>query len=91
MNEWEVVGVLAALAALISGIAAPMLKLNASIVRLDTTLKSNTEQIKEFKRDNHEAHEEMYRRLNRTEKDIERHEGLLECHSKFIERLGDRE
>lgn len=91
MNEWEVVGVLAALAALISGIAAPMLKLNASIVRLDTTMKSSTKELDKIESENHSAHKHIYSRLSRAENDLAEHKTTLKGHEDRLNKLENKE
>ena len=87
MTQWEVVGVIIALIGLISAIVTPVLKLNSSVVKLDTTMKLLTEQMDNFRKDNREAHHDIYSRLDRKGKILERHETMLVSHEKRISEL----
>lgn len=85
MTEWEVVGVIIALIGLITAIVAPILKLNSSVVTLNTTAKFLTDEMREFREGNHEAHRDIYGRLDKKGKILERHETQLKSHEKTLQ------
>lgn len=84
MTEWEVVGVIVTLIGLIAAIVAPILKLNSSVVTLNTTAKFLTDEMREFREGNHEAHRDIYGRLDKKGKILERHEAQLASHEKTL-------
>lgn len=85
MTEWEVVGVIVTLLGLITAIVAPILKLNSSVVTLNATANFLTDEMREFREGNHEAHRDIYGRLDKKGKILERHETQLESHEKTLE------
>lgn len=75
MTEWQVVGVISALAVLFSGIAAPIIKLNGNIVRMTEAMEDIEKSLlrledvdNKLRADNRQSHKEFYDRLDRAEK-----------------------
>lgn len=60
MQEWDVVGVIAALLALLGLIIAPIVKLTQAITRLTTTMETLKLSVEEINAKNHSAHENLW-------------------------------
>lgn len=60
MQEWDVVGVIGALAALLGLIIAPIVKLTQAITRLTTTMESMKHSVEDLATKNHTAHENLW-------------------------------
>ena len=60
MQEWDVVGVLAALAALFGLIIAPIVKLTQAITRLTATMENLKQSMEDLTTNNQTAHESIW-------------------------------
>ena len=60
MQEWDVFGVIAALAALFGLIIAPIVKLTQAITRLTATMDNLKQRKEELTTNNHNAHESLW-------------------------------
>lgn len=60
MQEWDVVGVIAALAALFGLVIAPIVKLTQAITRLTTTMENLKQSVEELTTNNRAAHESLW-------------------------------
>ena len=60
MQEWDVVGVIAALFALLGLIIAPIVKLTQAITRLTTTMENLKHSVEDLAAKNHTAHENLW-------------------------------
>jgi len=60
MQEWDVVSVIAALAALFGLIIAPIVKLTQAITRLTATMDNLKQSVEELTTKNHTAHESLW-------------------------------
>ncbi len=60
MQEWDVVGVIAALAALFSMIIVPIVKLTHAITKLTTTMESMEKSVADLTTNNRSAHERIW-------------------------------
>ncbi|MEN6338714.1 MAG: hypothetical protein ABFD03_01165 [Clostridiaceae bacterium] len=60
MQEWDVVGVIAALFALFSAMVAPMIKLTRAITRLTTIMENMEKSVGELTVNNRGAHERIW-------------------------------
>ena len=65
--EWTVVGVIIALAGLIGGITAPVVKFNTAVTRLSVVVDSLDKAIAQFATDNKEEHCEIWEAVERCE------------------------
>ena len=78
MTEWQVVGVIIALAGLVSGVVAPIVKLNTTIIKLTTIVDGLAKQLSEMANKSSATHRDLYSRVNDHEKRIV----VLEDHDK---------
>ena len=60
MQEWDVVGVIAALVALISAVIAPIVKLTHAIARLTTAWRTWKKGAEQLAANNRNAHERIW-------------------------------
>ena len=60
MQEWDVVGVIAALAGLFGLIIAPIVKLTQAITRLTATMDNLKQSVEELTTNNQNAHENLW-------------------------------
>ena len=60
MQEWDVVGVIAALIALFATIVAPIVKLTHAITKLTTTMENMEKNVEELTANNRCAHERLW-------------------------------
>ena len=61
MQEWDVVGVLAALAALFGLVIAPIVKLTQAITRLTATMENLKQSMEDLTTNNQTAHESLWK------------------------------
>ena len=80
MSEWGVVGVLAALVGLFFTVGGPILKLNSTMTRLDSSLRFQSREIAANKADNDETHRELRQTLSE-------HDRVLRQQDKDIDRI----
>lgn len=60
MQEWDVVGVIAALVALFAAIITPMIKLNTTITKLNSSIDNLGEKMNDINCENKKQHDELY-------------------------------
>ena len=60
MQEWEVVGVIAALVALFTAVVTPMIKLTLAIAKLTTTMEQLEKNLECLTTGNRAAHERLW-------------------------------
>ncbi|NLI54679.1 MAG: hypothetical protein GX417_10240 [Clostridiales bacterium] len=60
MQQWDVVGVIAALIALFSTMVAPIVKLTHAITKLTTTMENMEKNVEELTANNRSAHERIW-------------------------------
>lgn len=77
MTEWGVVGVIVALVGLITGIAAPLIKLNTSITRLNTVLDNVEQRIEKDAKKNDQSHDRLWRKNEEQDATLNDHEQRL--------------
>ena len=80
MTEWGVVGVIIALAGLFLTVGGPVLKLNSTMTRLDSSLRFQSREIAANKADNDESHRELRQTLAE-------HDKVLRQQDKEIDRI----
>lgn len=78
MTEWQVVGVIIALVGLVSGVVAPIVKLNTTIIKLTTIVDGLAEKFASLSTKNSATHKDLYNVVN----DHERRIVVLEDHDK---------
>lgn len=81
MNEWGVVGVIAALVALGTAIVAPLIKLTKAITALTINVSAMQQTIEGNKADNKASHDRLWRRSDEHEERLSDHEtriGIIE-------------
>ena len=72
MSEWTIVTVIASLVGLFVAIGKPILSLNTAIVKLQGTLDTLMDQLRDLRKDNAEEHEKFDARLDAVEKKVAR-------------------
>jgi len=77
MTEWTVVTVVAALAALITAVAKPLIKLNGSISRLTEAVNQLESKIAALTEKNAESHARLWRKSDEQDRQISAHETQL--------------
>lgn len=77
MQEWDVVGVIAALTALFAAVVAPIVRLTRAITRLTATMESLEKSMDSLTIDNRGAHEQLWRHAHELDKTIGDHEARL--------------
>ncbi len=70
MTEWGVVGVLAALVALATALAGPMLKLNTTMTRLAVLVEELTDKLAAFERANSAGHARLEGGISRLREEL---------------------
>lgn len=70
MNEYTIVTVIAALVGLFLSIGKPIINLNTAITKLQATLDSLMDQVKDLRKDNAEEHKGFNDTLDNHEKRI---------------------
>lgn len=76
--EWETFGSVAAVLAVLVGIATPIIKLNANITKLNTLLEMVNKEMEQVKEDNANSHGRIWSRLDQQEKELGGHETRLQ-------------
>lgn len=61
--EWQVVGVLITLLGLLTAVVTPVVRLNSSITKLNTTMEHITKEVDGLKTDNHGSHERLWDKM----------------------------
>ena len=74
MQEWDVVVVIAALAALFSTIIVPIVKLTHAIAKLTSTMESMEKSVADLIANNRSAHERIWDRTHEQEQKLCEHE-----------------
>ena len=74
MQEWDVVGVIAALAALFGMVVAPIIKLTNAITRLTTTMENLKKSVEDLTVNNHAAHENLWQHAREQDARLGDHE-----------------
>ena len=77
MQEWDVVGVIAALTALFAAVVAPIVRLTRAITRLTATMESLEKSMDSLTADNRGAHEQLWQHAREQDKTIGDHEARL--------------
>lgn len=67
MTEWTVVTVIVGLVGLFLSVGTPIIKLNANIVRLQSTLDNLCKEFSESKESNAKSHERIFTKLDEHE------------------------
>jgi len=77
MQEWDVVGVIAALIALFSTVVAPMIKLTLAIAKLTTTMEQLEKNMDCLMAGNSPAHERIWDHAREQSVQISDHEARI--------------
>ncbi len=77
MQEWDVVGVIAALIALFSTVVAPMIKLTLAIAKLTTTMEQLEKNMDCLMAGNSAAHERIWDHAREQSVQISDHEARI--------------
>ena len=77
MQEWDVVGVLAALAALFGLVIAPIVKLTQAITRLTATMENLKQSMEDLTANNQTAHESLWQNARELGTQINDHEARI--------------
>ncbi len=72
--EWQVVGVLIALLGLLTAVVTPVVRLNSSITKLNTTMEHITKEVDGLKTDNHDSHKRLWDKNEEQDKALNDHE-----------------
>ena len=77
MQQWDVVGVIATLIALISAVITPMIKLTQAIARLTATMEHLEKSVDYFAVNNRNAHERIWENAREHAVQINDHEARI--------------
>jgi hypothetical protein len=77
MNEWQVFGVLAAVAGLFATVGAPVLKLNGTIIKLQTVLDDLRSEFDRSRQQSRETHKRLWQKSDELEEKLSCHEGRI--------------
>lgn len=77
MQEWDVVGVIAALIALFGAVVTPMIKLTLAIARLTTTMEQLEKNLECLTTGNHTAHERIWDHAKEQSSQLNDHEARI--------------
>ncbi len=77
MQEWDVFGVIASLAALFALMIAPIVKLTRAITRLTAAMENMEKSVDELSARNRAAHEDLWRHEHGQDKTLGDHETRL--------------
>ena len=77
MQQWEVVGVIAALVALFTAVVTPMIKLTLAIAKLTTTMEQLEKNFVCLTTDNRTAHERLWDTTREQTAQINEHEARI--------------
>ena len=72
--EWQVVGVLITLLGLLTAVVTPVVRLNSSITKLNTTMEHITKEVDGLKTDNHDSHKRLWDKNEEQDKALNDHE-----------------
>ena len=68
------VGVLIALLGLLTAVVTPVVRLNSSITKLNTTMEHITKEVDGLKTDNHDSHKRLWDKNEEQDKALNDHE-----------------
>ena len=74
MQEWDVVGVVAALIALLSVVVTPIVKLTHAITKLTTTMENLEKNVEDLTVNNRGAHERIWEHTREQDEKLCDHE-----------------
>ena len=74
MTEWQVVGVIIALAGLVGAIVAPLIRLNSTITKLTLMVDQLVKDMDEQHRRSHDAHTKLWDHQNEQDEKLVNHE-----------------
>ena len=74
MTEWTVVTVVIALVGLVGTITGACVRLSNAVQRNTAATEMLTGQLKDFSKENHEAHEKMWSKFDAQDKTLGNHE-----------------
>ena len=74
MNEWTVVTVLVTVAGLLMAFLTPLLKLNSSIVRLNASVDTLTEEVEKSAAKNDQSHDRLWKKIAEQDATLGNHE-----------------
>ena len=77
MQEWDVVGVIAALVALIGAVVTPMIKLTLAIAKLTTTMEQLEKNLECLTTGNRTAHERIWDTTHEQAAQLNDHEARI--------------
>ncbi len=77
MQEWDVVGVIAALIALFGAVVTPMIKLTLAIARLTTTMEQLEKNLECLTTGNRTAHERIWDQAKEQSAQLNDHEARI--------------
>jgi hypothetical protein len=77
MQEWDVVGVIAALIALVGTIVTPVIKLTHAITKLTTTMESMEKSVELLTTNNRNAHERIWDHVHEQDAKLGDHESRI--------------
>lgn len=74
MAEWEMVGVIVVLVGLVGAVAGPLIKLNATLAKLDANVDALRGEMKALTTRNSESHDRIFKRLDEDDATLRDHE-----------------
>lgn len=77
MNGWDIVQVIVVLVGLLGGVMGPVLRLNSSMTKLNTTLNNVDERLKKQEEHSQKAHERIWEKNDEQDKMLASHEGRI--------------
>ena len=77
MNGWDIVQVIVVLVGLLGGVMGPVLRLNSSMTKLNTTLNNVDERLKKQEEHSQNAHERIWEKNDEQDKMLANHEGRI--------------
>jgi trans-2-enoyl-CoA reductase len=83
MQQWDVVGVIAVLLALITTVAAPIVKLTQAIAKLTATMEHMEKNVDCLAANNRSAHERIWARANEQTALLNDHETRIRMMEEF--------
>ena len=78
MNEWQVVLVIIALAGLFATVGAPVLKLNATIAKLQASVDNLKKQYEASQAKSNETHDRQWEQIHSNTERLVNHEARIE-------------
>lgn len=77
MNGWDIVQVIVVLVGLLGGVMGPVLRLNSSMTKLNTTLNNVDERLKKQEEHSRESHIRIWQKNEEQDQKLENHEGRI--------------